>query len=149
FSRLLAERGQEVCDALYRETGKPHFEAWVHEVFPVVAFSGHFAKRAERVLGERRVGLGWLGLLKRSRVRYDPRGVIGISSPWNFPFFLPMAPAAMALAAGNAVVVKPSEWTPRILGLAKDLLVAAGIDGDLLAVLPGGAEVGEALIGEG
>lgn len=149
FSRLLAERGQEVCDALYQETGKPHFEAWVHEVFPVVAFSGHFAKRAERVLGERRVGLGWLGLLKRSRVRYDPRGVIGIISPWNFPFFLPMAQAAMALAAGNAVVVKPSEWTPRILGLAKDLLVAAGIDGDLLAVLPGGAEVGEALIGEG
>lgn len=149
FGRILADRGDEVCEALRRETGKPPFEAWVHEVFPVVSFAGHFARRAQRVLGERRVPLGLFGLLKRSTVRYDPRGVIGIVSPWNFPFFLPMAQVVMALAAGNAVVVKPSEWTPRVLLLAKELLEAAGIEGDLFAVLPGGGGVGRALIEEG
>lgn len=146
FRRLLADRGEEVALAIHRETGKPRFEALVHEVLPVVHFTGHFARRARRVLRERPLALGLFGPLKKGRIRYEPRGVVGVLAPWNYPFFLPMADALMALAAGNGVVVKPSEWTPRVLLLAKDLLEEAGIDPDLFAVVVGRGDAGQAVI---
>jgi len=149
FRRKLLKRSDDVAALLMRENGKPRFEALTHEIFPIADLTGYFAKRAQRILRDEEIPLHLFGPLKRSHLRYEPRGVIGVISPWNFPFSIPMGDVIMALAARNAVVVKPSEWTPRIMLLARELLVEAGIDPDLVAVVPGGGETGAALVEAG
>jgi len=146
FRRRLVERADDVATLLGRENGKARFEALTHEIFPIADLTGYFAKRAKRMLRDERIPLHLFGAIKRSHLRFEPRGVIGVISPWNFPFSIPMGDVVMALAARNAVVVKPSEWTPRILLLAKELVAEAGIDPDLFGVLPGGGETGAALV---
>lgn len=149
FRDLLIDRCEEVVRLIVQETGKPRLEALTHEVFPIADLTTYFAKRARRILRDERIGLHLFGPLKRSFLRYEPRGVIGVISPWNFPFSIPMGDVAMALAARNAVVVKPSEWTPRIALRAQELLQEAGIDPDLVGVVLGGGDVGSALIDAG
>ncbi len=149
FRDRLIARTDEVTDLLVRENGKARFEALTHEIFPIVDLTNFFAKRARKILRDEKIPLHLFGPLKKSRLRYEPRGVIGVISPWNFPFSIPMGDVIMALASRNAVVVKPSEWTPRILLLAKELLVEAGIDPDLVGVIPGGGETGAALVESG
>lgn len=85
-----------------------------------------------------------LGLLgARARVEYQPKGVIGIISPWNFPVNLTFAPLAGVLAAGNRAMVKPSEHTPATSALLKEL-IAAAFDETEVAVITGGPELGKA-----
>lgn len=79
----------------------------------------------------------------RSRLEPQPLGVVGIIAPWNYPFQLALAPAATALAAGNRVMIKPSELTPRMSELMRDML-RAEFDEDLCAVIVGGVETGQA-----
>jgi acyl-CoA reductase-like NAD-dependent aldehyde dehydrogenase len=77
----------------------------------------------------------------------EPLGVVGVITPWNFPMMIASWGIAPALAAGNAVLVKPAEWTPLTTMRLGELAVAAGLDEDLLQVLPGtGAVVGERLV---
>lgn len=93
---------------------------------------------------ERRRPLPPLGLLgARAEVRYEPKGVVGIVSPWNFPVVLAFAPLAQALAAGNRAMLKPSEFTPRTAALFAQVLAEAFAEEEL-AVVTGGPEVGEA-----
>jgi len=78
---------------------------------------------------------------------HEPLGVVGIITPWNFPMPIAAWGFAPALAAGNAVLIKPAEWTPLTTLRLAELAVESGLDGDLLQVLPGrGAEVGERLV---
>ena len=85
-----------------------------------------------------------LGLLGASaRVEYQPKGVIGIISPWNFPVNLTFAPLANVLAAGNRAMIKPSEFTPVTSALMRQL-IAAAFDEVEVAVVTGGAEVAKA-----
>ncbi len=79
----------------------------------------------------------------RARVRLQPLGVVGVISPWNYPFQLALAPAAVALAAGNRVLIKPSEYTPATTDVMKRVCEDA-FDPDVVDVIPGGPEVGEA-----
>ncbi len=85
-----------------------------------------------------------LGLLgAKARVEFQPKGVIGIISPWNFPVNLTFAPLAGVLAAGNRAMIKPSEYTPVTSALMKELFAAA-FDETEIAVVTGGAEAGKA-----
>lgn len=149
FRDRLIARTDDVAALLARENGKARFEALTHEIFPIADLTNYFAKRAKRMLRDERIPLHLFGAIKRSHLRFEPRGVIGVISPWNFPFSIPMGDVVMALAARNAVVVKPSEWTPRILLLAKELMAEAGVDPDLFGVVPGGGETGAALVESG
>lgn len=149
FRSLLVDRTEEMVELLIRESGKARFEALTHEIFPIADLTHFFARRAKKILQDESIGLHLFGPLKRSWLRYEPRGVIGVISPWNFPFSIPMGDVIMALAARNAVVVKPSEWTPRILLRAKELVEAAGIDPDLFGVVLGGGPTGAALVDSG
>lgn len=81
-----------------------------------------------------------------AEVVYKPHGVVGLITPWNYPFLLSIADAIPALLAGNAVVVKPSELTPLSAGLARSIFIQCGLDPNLLIVVHGGAEVGSELI---
>jgi succinate-semialdehyde dehydrogenase/glutarate-semialdehyde dehydrogenase len=86
---------------------------------------------------------------KRVRVLHEPYGVLGVIAPWNYPLMLPAGAVLAGLITGNAVVVKPSEYTPAIGLLIADLCHEAGLPADLVAVLPGGGETGAALIAGG
>ncbi|MBU2609393.1 MAG: aldehyde dehydrogenase family protein [Chloroflexi bacterium] len=77
---------------------------------------------------------------------YEPLGVVGVISPWNMPFILPMLPIVTALAAGNTVVLKPSEFTPLVGLKIADLLYKAGLPAGVFNVVPGAGETGAALV---
>ncbi|HUB09167.1 MAG TPA: aldehyde dehydrogenase family protein [Myxococcales bacterium] len=148
FKNLLMDRADEVGAVVHRENGKPLFEAITHDVVPVAMLTSYYARKAKSILRDRRIAAP-LFPHKRSYVRYEPRGVIGVIAPWNFPFSLPVGEVVTALAAGNAVVVKPSEFTPLVMLEGKKLLVEAGIPEDLVGVVPGFGPTGAALIESG
>jgi succinate-semialdehyde dehydrogenase/glutarate-semialdehyde dehydrogenase len=147
--RLLVAELDEIVATVRRETGKPRLEALAHEglnVLNLVRFCEH---RAPRVLRRRRVSTG-IFLNKRAHKQYEPLGVIGIISPWNFPFMLPALAAVPALVAGNAVVLKPSEIAPRSGALLCDLLQRALPEfPGLVQAIEGDGRVGDALVRSG
>src|SRR5437762_8074456 len=84
---------------------------------------------------------------KVGRIVREPYGVIGIISPWNYPFSIPATEAVAALVAGNAVVLKPSEFTSLVAFELASLLHAAGVPKDVFQVIPGDGATGAALVG--
>jgi len=149
FRNVLFERADEVMDVLMREVGKVRFEAFAHEIFPIADLTHYYATRAHKLLRDQRIALHLFWPLKRAYLRYEPRGVVGVISPWNFPFTVPMGEVVMALCARNAAVVKPSEWAPRTMLAAKSLFVDAGFDPELLQVVVGGRDTAVHLIENG
>ena len=142
---VLASRADALADTIAAETGKPVVEATLHEVFNVAHLANYFGKRAKHILRKQRIPLS-LFLHRRSYLHYVPRGVIAVISPWNFPLSLPLGETLMALCAGNAVVVKPSENTPLTALEIPKIIAAAGIDPDLVQVAVGYGDVGAALV---
>ena len=141
----LADQGEALAALIARETGKPRLEALVHEVLGVAQLAHYFGRRAARILRRQRLRSTLLPH-RRSYVHHVPRGVVGVISPWNFPLCLGLGDVIMALAAGNAVVLKPSEHTP-LCGLeVPKLLAAVGMDPALVQVATGAGDVGAALL---
>jgi acyl-CoA reductase-like NAD-dependent aldehyde dehydrogenase len=148
LSEIIADRAEELATAIAAETGKPVFEALTHEVMPIADLAHYFGKHSHEILARRPIALHLLKH-RRSYLHFVPRGVIGVISPWNFPFGIPSGDVIMAIAAGNGVVLKPSELTPLIAQKLKELVVAAGIDADLMQVAVGYGDVGAALVKAG
>lgn len=147
---ILADRQEQFIDVVVSESGKPRNEARMMEVFAGCDHLRYWAKRAPRLLRpERRRLHGVLRLVKRLDVVYQPLGVVGVISPWNGPFILALVPTAQALLAGNAVLLKPSEVTPRSGALVGELFEAAGLPHGVLQVLSGDGETGAALVRAG
>ena len=148
FAEVLMARSEEVIDLLVREGGKTRIEALGMEVIVVADLVRYFAKHAPRMLAPEPIPLH---LLKHraSYLHFVPRGVIGIIAPWNFPFSIPIGETMMALIAGNGVVLKPSEVTPLIARLARELYLAADLPPDLFQVVTGRGAAGAALINAG
>lgn len=145
--RLFA-RTAEVRDLLCREMGKTPVEAMTTEITNLAGLIDYYARRAPRILAPEPIPMSTLKH-RASYLHFPPRGVIGIIGPWNFPLILDAGPAAMALIAGNAVVVKPSEFTPLIQDLAREIFVEGGVPEDLYGVVHGRGETGAALIDAG
>lgn len=145
FRDALVARAEDLVDVISRECGKPRQEALAHEVLLAVDQLTYYCKNAPRILAPRELPLHLL-LHKRSVVEYAPRGVVGVISPWNFPFMIPVADVAAALVTGSAVIVKPSELTPLTLQRTKEVFDATGLPEDLFGVVHGGPAVGQALI---
>ncbi len=148
FRDAIVDRAEEIVDLLVRECGKPRHEALLHEVMVVADIATHFAKVAPKVLAPREIPLH-LMKHRKSTVHYQPRGVVGVISPWNYPFQLPLRDVIMALVAGNAAVLKPSEVTPLIALKAKEIWDGAGLPEDLFQVVTGFGPTGAALIDSG
>jgi succinate-semialdehyde dehydrogenase/glutarate-semialdehyde dehydrogenase len=129
------------------EVGKPLVESYTAELFVALDNILWAASNAPRALRPERLRFSQPHLLhKRGWLLYEPLGVIGLISPWNFPLGIPLTQAAFAVAAGNAVVVKPSELTPLSGGWVERLFREAGAPEGLVRVVQGRGETGEALV---
>jgi succinate-semialdehyde dehydrogenase/glutarate-semialdehyde dehydrogenase len=146
FHDALFRRRREVAEALTRENGKPLAESLAMEVTVTMDFAGFYADKAPGFLRAPWRSAAGLGMWrKRVRVAHEPYGVIGIISPWNYPFFLAAANALPALVTGNAVVLKPSEFTPTSGALLEQLFAEAGVPDGVFRVVQGDGATGAAL----
>ncbi len=144
FHQAIADRLDDFVTLLVRENGKSHHDA-VGEATATLSATSYFLMRGPKILKDRKIdAMGTL--LYRARTIYAPRGVIGLIAPWNYPFIIPLYEAFAAWIAGNAVVVKPSEWTPLVAQLAKDVWDETGLPQDLFQVVHGHGDVGVAMI---
>ena len=148
FKELLLQRADEFCDHISRENGKTRNESLFMEVLPVADATHWYANSAQKLLKDEKLSLHMFPH-KKSYLRFYPRGVIGLISPWNYPFSIPTGDAVAALMAGNAVVVKPSEYTPIIMEKTRALFEEAGLPRGLFGVVQGKGDVGAELIKSG
>jgi succinate-semialdehyde dehydrogenase/glutarate-semialdehyde dehydrogenase len=148
FRSVLANRMPEIADLLRRECGKPVVDGVVETAafLPHVAWA---ARNARRVLGLRRVRGSMLVLEFSARVEYQPLGVIGAIGPWNYPVAATCSLAAYALAAGNAMVYKPSEYTPGVSQWLVDRFAEVVPEHPVLQVVHGLGDTGAALCRSG
>src|SRR4051794_1576078 len=136
------DRADAIADVVVAETGKPRVEAFTTEIFPALDSVAWLVRQAAKVLAPEKLRYPQLQLLhKRASLRYEPLGVVGVISPWNFPFAIPFTQVAYALAAGNAVVLKPSELTPLSGALVAELFADAPV-----FLAQGDGAVGAALV---
>jgi len=141
---------EEIAKLISRETGKPASEAISMEIVPTLDLMHYFAKHTAQLLGRRRIDIGQYNLMARSSyIVYKPLGVVGIISPWNFPWATPLDEVVMALMAGNAVVVKPSELTPLTALKIASVFKQAQLPDGLLEVITGDGSTGAALVEAG
>jgi len=147
--RVLRIRADEIADSVVAETGKPRTEAIAHDLYPAVDHAVWLAGNAARILRDERVRFSQLHLkTKKAWLVYEPLGVVAAITPWNIPFGIPFSGVAAAVAAGNGVVLKPSELTPLTGEWVRRVLEEAGAPAGLVQVVQGEAEVGEALVGD-
>jgi succinate-semialdehyde dehydrogenase/glutarate-semialdehyde dehydrogenase len=140
----------DIATLISRETGKPVTEAIAMEIVPTLDLMHYFATNAKQILKRKRVGLGQYNYMARtSYIVYKPLGVVGIISPWNFPWATPLDEVVMALMAGNAVVVKPSELTPLTALKIADVFKQAQLPDGLLEIVTGDGSTGNALVEAG
>ena len=102
-----------LAELVHTETGKPLADAHL-EILLAIVHIDWAARHARKVLRPRRVRTGVVALNQAAILEYQPLGVVGVIGPWNYPVFTPMGSIVYALAAGNAVVFKPSELTPAV-----------------------------------
>jgi succinate-semialdehyde dehydrogenase/glutarate-semialdehyde dehydrogenase len=145
FRRVMLQRADWLTDLISREQGRPPVEALSQELLPVADLITYYGKRARRFLGDEKLPMHLLKY-KRSFVQFKPYGVVAVISPWNYPFVLPTSEVVLALLAGNAVVLKPSEFTPLIGNAIGELFQQAGLPEGLLQIVQGDGRTGGALV---
>lgn len=155
LSRLLdrvVREADAIVELVVQDTGKTREHALMGEVWPVCEKLRWTIKHGPRHLAPERVSSGMLPH-KRARIEYAPLGVQGAIVPWNYPFQNLMNPIVSGLMAGNAVVVKPSEWvaysSARFAAMVREVVAEAGFDADLVQIVQGYGDTGRALIASG
>jgi acyl-CoA reductase-like NAD-dependent aldehyde dehydrogenase len=147
FQRLLHEGKTQIASLITREAGKPYVEALTTEILVVLDACRFYADHAYKLLRDEALPHRNLAMkAKRGRILREPYGVIGIISPWNYPFSIPSTETLAALAAGNAVILKPSEFTSLIAVELASLLHRAGLPPEIFQSLPGDGATGAALL---
>ncbi len=143
----VAERREELARVIHEETGKPLLEAEQMEIATTGMLVAHFTSNAARLFEDTPVPKPWFLANKRAYISRRPWGVVGVIAPWNMPFLIPAADAFSAMIAGNAVLLKPSEWTTRTaLWLEQALASTGALPEGLLTVARGGPSVGERVL---
>ncbi|MGB8475748.1 MAG: aldehyde dehydrogenase family protein, partial [Candidatus Acidiferrum sp.] len=143
---LMVSRGV-LADAVVAESGKPRAEALFADLFVALDTAEYFSKHGARLLRPERVPHhSTAAKAKSGRLVYEPVGIIAIISSWNYPLAIPLSQIIPAIAAGNAVVCKTSDFTPQCGALIEKLFADAGFPKNLVTLIQGGGEVGQALI---
>jgi acyl-CoA reductase-like NAD-dependent aldehyde dehydrogenase len=148
WRKLLLARLDGLAEVVSTETGKPLDDSRL-ELVLTIDHLAWAAKNAQRVLGRRKVSSGMLMSNQRATLAYPPFGVIGVIGPWNYPVFTPMGSIAYALAAGNAVVFKPSEFTPGVGRWLVDSFAEVVGEQPVFQLVTGFGETGAALCRSG
>jgi aldehyde dehydrogenase (NAD+) len=148
LQRLLVENETKIADALEKDLGRSPFEAWLADVANTSGEAAYAAKNVGKWAKRRHRMLEMSQLPGRGWVEYEPYGTVLIIGAWNFPFALTLGPAVGAIAAGNTVVLKPSEVTPASSALMAEL-VPRYLDNDAIAVIEGDGVVSQELIAQG
>src|SRR5215218_251759 len=137
----------EIAELLVNEQGKPRVEAYTMELLPTVDALHWCAKAGPKILAEEKVRMSQAFLAtKKSRFTYEPIGVVGVIAPWNYPWSIPFGEVAIALMAGNGVVLKPASLTPLIGERIRETFEKAGLPEGLVRTVHGGGRVGDALV---
>ncbi|HVY61064.1 MAG TPA: aldehyde dehydrogenase family protein, partial [Planctomycetota bacterium] len=145
-NEAILDEADALADLISRENGKTVTTAMASEILPVVDMLAWYAGNAEALLAIEAIPIRhWSLLGRRSYVTYPPLGVVGVISPWNFPFAIPMSAVAAALVAGNAVVLKPSEITPLVALKLGELFRRAKLPDGVLEIVTGDGATGAAL----
>lgn len=147
----IRDHADDLARRVSDNNGKTRMDALITEVLPCQLACDWYGKNAAKVLAPERRGpssLMWFG--KRSEVRYEPLGVVGIVSPWNYPLSIPFGEIVMGLMAGNAIVLKVASATP-LVGKAIEDIVAAGElpDGLFSHIVGSGGQVSTAMFEHG
>jgi acyl-CoA reductase-like NAD-dependent aldehyde dehydrogenase len=145
-AQVVIDEGDEIRDLIVREQGKPRNEAFSMEVLPSIDALHWIASAGPEILAEERLPRHQLYLRsKRAALVYEPLGVVAVISPWNYPWSIPLGQIAMALMAGNGVVLKPASLTPLVGERIARAFARAGLPEGLLRVVHGPG-TGEALV---
>ena len=143
---MLAGDVDEVARLLCTEQGKPITEAYTMEVVPTIDALNWIADEGPAILDDQQIRMGQgLFLGKKAKFSFEPLGVVGVIAPWNYPWSIPFGEVAIALMAGNGVVLKPASLTPLLGERIREAFEKAGIPDGLIRVLHGGGEVGQAI----
>jgi len=134
-----------IREACFKDLGKAAAETDLTEVFPVTSEAKHAARKIRRWLKPERVATPLSLLGSTSFIKYEPKGVCLIISPWNFPFNLTFGPLISAIAAGNCVILKPSEMTPNCAAVMREI-VREFFNENEVAIFEGGVETSTALL---
>jgi acyl-CoA reductase-like NAD-dependent aldehyde dehydrogenase len=152
-ARYMRRAGQAIIDQLddlaellTRELGKPRNESYVMELVPTIDALRWLAEAGPGILEDERIPLPILIKQKRARFTYEPLGVVGVIAPWNYPWSIPFGEVAVALMAGNGVVLKPASLTPLIGARIQEVFERAGLPEGLVRTIHGGGAVGQALV---
>ncbi len=143
----MLEARDALTDTVVRESGKPRAEAKFADIFVALDTADYYAKRGAKLLAAEKVPHhSTAAKMKSGTLLFEPLGVLGIISSWNYPLAIPISQIVPALVAGNAVVCKASDYTPGCGALIEKLFRDAGFPEGLVTVLQGGGDVGQALI---
>lgn len=145
----LADNLAEYSGPVAAASGKPEAEALLSELYPALELLKYYEREGERLLRPRRERTPFFFSGCSSRTEYRPCGAALVVGPYNFPFQLTFIPAVTAIAAGNGVVIKPSELCPGIGPLLEGLFAAAGAPAGLVSAVSGGPEAVKELISAG
>ena len=148
WKAVMARRAEQLATLVQREQGRPVDDALV-EIILSIEHINYAAARAHKTLGERRVRPGLLTTNQAATLSYEPLGVIGVIGPWNYPVFTPIGSIAYALAAGNAVVYKPSEFAPAVGQWLVDTFAQVVPEQPVLSLITGDGTTGAALCRSG
>jgi succinate-semialdehyde dehydrogenase/glutarate-semialdehyde dehydrogenase len=137
-AQVVIDEGDEIRDLIVREQGKPRNEAFAMEVLPTIDALTWIARAGQEILADEKIPMPQVFLkTKASAFTYEPLGVIGIVSPWNYPWSIPFGEVALALMAGNGVVLKPASLTPLIGDRIARVFERAGVPEGLVQVVHG------------
>jgi len=145
---IVTRRMAQLCEIVHAETGKPHSDAQL-EITLAIEHLAWAAKNARKVLGAHRRPAGNLMAHQAASVEHHPLGVVGVIGPWNYPVYTPLGSVTYALAAGNAVVFKPSEFTPGVGKWLVDTFAEAVPEYPVLQLVTGYGDTGAALTRSG
>jgi acyl-CoA reductase-like NAD-dependent aldehyde dehydrogenase len=137
-AQVVIDEGDAIRDLIVAEQGKPRNEAFSMEVLPTIDALTWIARHGQDILAEEKIPMPQVFLkTKRSAFTYEPLGVIGVISPWNYPWSIPLGEVALALMAGNGVVLKPASLTPLVGERIARVFERAGVPEGLVRVVHG------------
>src|SRR5215212_8944590 len=141
---LLSEL-DEIAELLTNEQGKPRVESYTMEILPTVDSLKWIADNGPDILSDEKLSMPVMLKSKSARLTFEPLGVVGVIAPWNYPWSIPFGEVAIALMAGNGVVLKPASLTPLLGERIQSIFDKAGFPENLVRTVHGGGKIGQAL----